>query len=52
MRSSLLQVGCAVAELGFATAHAELSACSGLEDESELAECGDAVIEADLLGDR
>jgi hypothetical protein len=31
-----------VAELGFATAHAELPACSGLRNEAEMAECDDA----------
>src|SRR6266487_6822104 len=29
----------------------ELSVCSGFGDEAELAERGDAVVEADLLGD-
>src|SRR5262249_41322464 len=29
----------------------ELSACSGCGDEAALAECGDAIVEADLLGD-
>src|SRR5690348_18073721 len=53
MRSSLLQVGAtyAVAELGSATAQADLPACSGRADESELAQGGDAVVEADFLGD-
>ena len=40
-----------MAELGSATAHPEPSVCSGLGDEAELTECGDAVVEADLLGD-
>jgi hypothetical protein len=41
---------CAVAEPSSATAH-KLLACSGLGNEAELAESGDAVVEADLLRD-
>jgi len=38
IEADLLRVGrCAVAELGSATAHAWVSACSGLGDEAELA---------------
>jgi hypothetical protein len=38
IEADLLRVGrCAVAELGSATAHAWMSACSGLGDEAELA---------------
>jgi hypothetical protein len=38
IEADLLRVGrCAAAELGSATAHARVPACSGLSDEAELA---------------